>query len=241
MQPRRRYLSYAEKPPEARFCETVHERGGAMAMHRHMGSYASFVLSGGYIEYGVDGRIEVAAGDLLIHPPLNAHGDLFHRSDARVFSVDLPDDGAPGGTRAIRIRARRKFQAELRRRPEQAAEMIFDEASRRDQHLSPLAPPRFTRTAAEAWQAGAPLSVQDAASEAGVSAEHFSRRFKAHFGVAPAAYRSEWRFRRAANAIAKGGRLADAASDCGYADQSHMTRDFTLRAQRAPRSFATAR
>lgn len=72
----------------------------------------------------------------------------------------------------------------------------------------------------------APIRMADLTGLAGVSPAHLSRAFRASFGLSPFQMITAARLDRARRAIAAGARLADAAADAGFADQSHMNRWF---------------
>ena len=84
-------------------------------------------------------------------------------------------------------------------------------------------------------------SLADLAAIAGVSRYQLLRRFAEVHGAPPHAWLLYWRAERARAAIRAGAPLAQVAADCGFADQSHMTRVFVRRygvtpgAWRAPR------
>lgn len=64
------------------------------------------------------------------------------------------------------------------------------------------------------------------------------RGFARSFGLTPHAYIVQRRLDAARRLIAAGTGLADAASDCGFADQSHFTRVFVRRYGLTPGSYA---
>ena len=70
------------------------------------------------------------------------------------------------------------------------------------------------------------LTVDEMASEAGLSASQFSREFRRAFGAAPYLYLENRRMQHARAAIAAGERISAAAFDCRFSDQSHLTRRF---------------
>lgn len=83
-----------------------------------------------------------------------------------------------------------------------------------------------------------PPRVASLAETVGVSPRHLERGFADEVGIAPKSLASVLRFRRALAAITTGGaELAAIALDCGYADQSHMVRDFTRFAGVPPTRF----
>ncbi|HEV2679375.1 MAG TPA: helix-turn-helix transcriptional regulator, partial [Rhodanobacter sp.] len=71
------------------------------------------------------------------------------------------------------------------------------------------------------------ISMDDLAGAAGLSRFHFSRLFRKHVGVSPAAYIERSRLERAKAMIKLGQMsLTDIAYAVGFADQSHFTRRF---------------
>jgi AraC-like DNA-binding protein len=83
------------------------------------------------------------------------------------------------------------------------------------------------------------MSVDEAAATLGFSSRHFRRLVVEHSGVGPKTYQRVLRLRQF---LADDGPLAQAATDAGYADQAHLTREVTclcglppaaLRAERA--------
>jgi len=72
------------------------------------------------------------------------------------------------------------------------------------------------------------VAVGVLAEEIGWSRRHFGARFRAQVGLAPKATGRVLRFRRAVAALRAGPvpSLADVAAACGYADHSHLVRDF---------------
>ena len=71
------------------------------------------------------------------------------------------------------------------------------------------------------------MEVRHVAAEVGVHPVSLARRYRRHYRQSPAAAIRQARADRATGLIARGADLAALASDAGYADQSHMTRDFT--------------
>lgn len=87
----------------------------------------------------------------------------------------------------------------------------------------------------------ADLSLALLADEASLSRFQVLRSFAAHFGLTPHAYLMQRRASRARALIRSGSSLADVAFDAGYADQSHMTRDFRRRYGLTPAAFTGKR
>jgi len=108
---------------------------------------------------------------------------------------------------------------------------VFAEMLTRHGRLS--APPRgreswrYTRTR-ELLHAsmGESLSLQSLADAADCSPQHLLRLFRTHAGVSPHAYLVCLRIARVRRLLKTGWSVADAAAECGFADQSHCTRWF---------------
>jgi AraC-like DNA-binding protein len=78
------------------------------------------------------------------------------------------------------------------------------------------------------------VPVADAAERIGWSGRYLTDRFRAEIGVRPKEAARIARFDRARRAVRPGVRLADVAAVHGYADQSHLIRDFRAFAGCAP-------
>lgn len=78
--------------------------------------------------------------------------------------------------------------------------------------------------------------VHEVASGLGMSRRQLERLFLDHVGISPMAFVTIQRCRAAARALAAraNARPADLAADMGYADQSHMTREFKRLLGRTP-------
>lgn len=70
------------------------------------------------------------------------------------------------------------------------------------------------------------VTLDELAAVAGVSRSHLSRAFRHMVGLPPHAYQNQMRVQRAKYLLASGATLSDAASEAGFADQSHFTRVF---------------
>lgn len=84
------------------------------------------------------------------------------------------------------------------------------------------------------------LSLQDLATEAGLSRFQTLRAFQALTGLTPHAYLMQRRMSLARRRISQGISLADVAAEAGYADQSHMTREFRRRYGLTPAAYRQA-
>ena len=68
-----------------------------------------------------------------------------------------------------------------------------------------------------------------------------TRQFKRDFGYPPTLFRREARLNRAFSALTTStARLADIAADCGFADQSHFSREVKAATGFSPKEIKTA-
>ncbi len=74
----------------------------------------------------------------------------------------------------------------------------------------------------------------------GLSRFELARQFRKCLGTSPHRYATMRRLDRARRLIAAGASLAEAAAACGFADQSHMTRQFRAGLRRLARRVAGA-
>lgn len=70
------------------------------------------------------------------------------------------------------------------------------------------------------------ISVSDLAAVAGLSRVHLTRAFSSAYHMPPHVYLNAVRIARARQQIGQGRALAEVALDCGFVDQSHLTRRF---------------
>jgi len=73
------------------------------------------------------------------------------------------------------------------------------------------------------------------AAEVGWSRRHLAASWRRDVGLGPKAVARILRFQRALRLVRAGHALADAAYECGYADQPHLNRDFRALAGATPR------
>jgi AraC-like DNA-binding protein len=73
---------------------------------------------------------------------------------------------------------------------------------------------------------GSTASLSELAAIVGLSRYQLLRRFERVYGLAPFEWQRQVRAERARALIGTGSSLAQVAVDCGFADQSHMTRAF---------------
>lgn len=69
-------------------------------------------------------------------------------------------------------------------------------------------------------------SVEQLAAQCGLSRSHFGRAFKTSMGLPPHRWLTHLRIARAQEMLAGRASIAEIALNCGFADQSHLTRMF---------------
>jgi transcriptional regulator of acetoin/glycerol metabolism len=88
---------------------------------------------------------------------------------------------------------------------------------------------------------GANICLEDLADAAGLSVHHFARAFKQTMGLSPHRYLVQQRVERAAELLGTTDRpLSQIALDVGFADQSHLSRNFTRFTGSTPNAFRRA-
>lgn len=70
------------------------------------------------------------------------------------------------------------------------------------------------------------IAVTELERDSGLDRWTLARQFRAAYGVSPSRFRTLRQLERVRNALARGTSLSQAALDAGFADQSHMSRQF---------------
>jgi len=202
--------------------------------HPHDHAFAALVLSGGYVEAGDTGRHAVEAGDVLLHRAWESHLDRFDGRGAEVLVLPIADADA------ARLAGRIADPDTIARLAES------DRIAAADALLAKLAPRPITYAdwpdlLAAALREDPNLSVTLWADRSGLHPGSVSRGFRQVFGVTPMAYRLIQRTRSALIAIRTSvSPLSAIASDCGFADQAHMSRAIRSLTEATPNALRRA-
>ncbi|WP_019614211.1 AraC family transcriptional regulator [Psychromonas ossibalaenae] len=80
-------------------------------------------------------------------------------------------------------------------------------------------------------------SLKDLAKESGLSRCHLIRSFKQSYGLSPHAYQLDERIKQAKRLLKSGHSLIDTSHLLGFADQSHLQRNFKKRLAVTPKQY----
>lgn len=228
-------LWIASRPPEA------------VEGHAHDDAHFILALDDGYRSLAHDPLTPRDAafgpGALVWNPAGVEHRDCFDVAGGRFLSVSFdPPKGARQG-HPMRLRGA-GAQGAARRLVGVAArfatgDAVVMESLTLDLASAVLSPGELEEDPAPEWLERAHdvlhdladrpgLEVAAVARMVGVHPVSLARRYRRHFGCSPAAAIRRARADRAAGQIARGRNLAEAAVGAGYADQSHLTREFGL-------------
>ena len=84
------------------------------------------------------------------------------------------------------------------------------------------------------------MTIADLADLAGLTESHLIRAFHREFGLPPHAYHLRRRLAAASELLASGLSVSTVAYECGFADQSHLSRKFKEVYGLTPAAWATA-
>ena len=84
------------------------------------------------------------------------------------------------------------------------------------------------------------VTLSDLSNLTGLSGFHLTRVFRRHLGLPPHAYQAQLRVRLAKALLREGRGIAEVATDVGFSDQSHLTRQFKRLVGVTPAKYALA-
>jgi AraC family transcriptional regulator len=235
-----------------------------LTLPRHEHGQAGFCLAfeGNYVEsYGRE-RLDVSPRTLTFSPAGAPHANTFSQSGAHCFTVDVapawlaehdgevaaPDAPAKFSDVAVVSAARRLFR-EFHRDDDVSAiaiegltlELIATTFRARPRLRG--AAPRWLRVAEELLRErfATRVRVADVAAESGVHPVHLAATFRAHHGCTIGTFVRELRIDSAARMLASTDTpLADVALQCGFANQSHFSREFRRATSFTPAGYRRA-
>lgn len=234
---------------------------GHVERHTHTEAHFVFVLGGRYASTAHGATDDAGAATLIYNPPGTTHIDRFANQHGRFFGLSIKaehldelEQDLGFADRPHRLRHPRALAiaaGAVKRVPHDnpdapamlealSLELLAAIAHRRP--VPDKAAPRWLKTAcAMIADSTEPPSVAAVARAVGVHPVHLARTFRAHLGLSPGDYARQRRLERATDLMLRpNASLTDVAHAAGYADQSHLTRDFVRAAGLTPAKFRAA-
>jgi AraC family transcriptional regulator len=211
--------------------------------HDHPGVHICCVTDGGFDELAARGRRRCVRGSARISPAGDRHDIRFGARGAHCLLLFIDDDDVSGlsGCRErvfyesapVALTATRLFG--LLRRDEPAEPFLIENATwelvaqlgrSREKPGSRPVPPWLRRVRDRLCSCPEVVASIDSLARAeGVSREHLARAFRSHFHTSPARFLRRVRLDQARRRLVEGDDpIAAVAAECGFADQSHLTR-----------------
>jgi AraC family transcriptional regulator len=229
------------------FTETAHAGGAVLAPHAHENAAISYVVSGRRTyTFGSD-TLDCAAGTIVFVPAGATHASRFFSAPALGIMIELRREHH--GANVLREPARtiapdlaivcervRREMADPDDLAPLALESLGLELLVRHARSGARDVPRWIVRVRDALHDSFrnPLPLSVLAAGASVERSRLTREFRRHFGMSIGAYVRDLRARRAWQLVTTTqAPLCEVAADCGFADQSHLTRAFR-------RAFATS-
>ena len=168
--------------------------------------------------------------------------DIFEGKPREEFYAPVLEDGRMAGMVSATLAALMDRDATALAREERLllllAALLREQAPRRQG----VATPAVVRAREKLDSDPASVaSLEDLSAECGIGRFRLVRDFARSTGLTPHAYQLQRRTELARRLIATGTPLAEAAMAAGFADQSHMTRNFTRRYGYTPGAWLAAR
>lgn len=220
-----------------------------MAPHAHERTYLSFVLRGSFVEEAGTARDVARSTTVVIMPAGATHRNRIGPSGARSLVIGIDEDfGRRAGFIAERRRwidrgapiqlLARAYRAHRLGETDTIEELLFAFADAvrgtPDDVREPLA--SIERILRETFVN--PLTVTEMARAVDRDPAYLCRAFRKQAGCTMGEYLRQVRAKKAADLIASTDTpLAEVASACGFADQSHLTRVFKAQVSMTPHEF----
>ena len=197
--------------------------------HRHDHAHLSLILRGSLNEESAASETRVGPGMFAVRQGEFSHQVHYGPSGALIASVEISDEqfadldlSAKGRWARSSDELVRNVIATASQPPVSLEDAVWDVLVRATE-AADLTPPKWLLRSRDRL-IEEEESIAVLAADAGVHRVHFSRAFARAFGAPPTLYRRRLRAFRAAAAAIDGKAAANSAYECGFADQSHMTR-----------------
>lgn len=242
--------------PIARITETSYGRFTALPRHAHAVPNIVLVVSGSYEERDCIGARACGVGTAVYHPVDSVHANRFGSTRTRCLNLELTErfEGSslaqhrnPGVAQGRRLASlSRELARELAERS-LPARFILDALVweivgelGRDDHCArsscALDAAAMIRSEPERFS-----SLDPIARQLGMHPCHLARRFRRRFGCSIGAYARRQRLQRVCQMLRETDTPAGTiALRCGFADQSHLCRQFKAAMGVTPRAYRKA-
>ena len=241
--------------------------GRSFPRHAHDQFGIGVIRSGAHRSWSGIGSVEATAGDIITGNPGEVHDGTPVRGGVRgwqmiYFEPDLvmrvAQEDTPGFVEiarpvlhdpALSTRFARLFGTLAAPRPdalgveEDMVRLLAHVAGRHGNRTPrrPAPPPHVARALQRLEEAPQrPATLAELAGLSGVSRYQLLRGFARAVGTTPHAFLVQQRVRLARRLLGRGWRLAEAAVEAGFADQSHMTRAFVRQLGVTPARYRAA-
>ena len=249
-----RILWHAHTRSECELRLVAYAPDARQAAHTHGRDSVTLVLRGDLVEGSEQGQEHAAALSVVAKPAGVEHENVFGPDGAHTLQIELPRDRRLPPTAMARAavrwehagptcRALLRLLTLLDRSALRVSGGALDQLVHRTiegLRFVPASdapsPPWLVEVRAALERE--PTSIAALARRFAVHPVYLARRFRAHFGVSPAAHRARLRVQRAAGALLDAdGPLAAVALDAGYYDQPHMNRHIRAATGLTPRAL----
>lgn len=225
--------------------QVIHNQAGTkLPMHRHDEARVIVVLDGEVCETDLYGKRRFKKGEFLFRPPFCAHANISEPASASYLRLQV--------SRAVWMRYiskhgwltarghidldRRDHRSKLQSR--KGGDLLLEMLKERSSSIEKL-PFELVWEDLAIADSREPATfcspMRRIAENLNIKPYELTRLFARRFGVTPTAYRREIRLRRALKLlVGRDAKLARIAADCGYADQSHFSREIKSATGRSP-------
>jgi AraC family transcriptional regulator len=234
---------------DAEISEVVFAPGCRLTWHSHPHTCLAVVTTGGVRKTFARIEEDAVDGTVVEMPAEEPHEDLFGRDGARIVVVE--SDGEPGTLRCFRDWNATVLAYRISRelaRPDAFTPLALEglalelkatvarqrDAGRRDPRLDAV---REMLSA----DLSSPPSLSKIAFEIGLHPSHLARMYRARYGESIGEHGRRLRLEWAAQRLVRTDEeIASIAARAGFADQSHLTREFKRRYGVTPGRFRLA-
>jgi AraC family transcriptional regulator len=232
--------------------ETRYQTGRKLPVHSHQHAYFCWVRQGAYEEmYGSATRV-CQPGTIAFHPAGESHRQRMGSTTVLSFNADMDERWAArtglfreswsvgGGPLLFLVhRIHREFSSPDDVTPLALEALLFEMAvtsqrRTRDRNLPWLE--RVREVLHERFRG--PVSFGELANEIGVHPSQLARGFRSQFRCCPGDYLRQLRLEEAYRLLKGSARpISQVAYECGFSDQSHLTRLFRRHLGTTPAAF----